>query len=51
MEDSINVIIIMLTKCEIVTIYTGSLECEFKNARINLQNIRSHSTADKHPNF
>lgn len=46
MEDSMNVIIIILNKREIVIIYTGSLEYEFQNARIHLQNVRSHSTAD-----
>jgi len=33
MEDAMNVIIITLNKSEIVTIYTGSLEYEFQNAR------------------
>jgi hypothetical protein len=41
----------ILNKCEIATIYTESLKYEFQNTRINLQNIRSHSTVHKHPAF
>ena len=51
MEDAMNVIIIILNMCEIVTNYTSSMEYGFQKARIHLHNVSSHSTADKLPAF